>query len=66
MYVCFSLGGLQYLTVRGSGHMVPEYKPEISLAFVEAFVKGQDFQRYVKPPNNRRELFPGLDLDDAQ
>ncbi len=27
-----------------------EYKPEITLSFVEAFVKGKEFPRYVAPP----------------
>jgi len=42
--------GFQFLTIRGSGHMVPEYKPAATLAFLTAFVRGDDFPDYVAPP----------------
>jgi len=48
-----AVGDLHYLTVRGSGHMVPEYKADVTLAFVEAFVQGKEFPRYVGPSGKR-------------
>lgn len=36
-----------YLTIRGSGHMVPEFKPASALEFLTRWVKGEDYQRYV-------------------
>lgn len=64
-YVVSWPGNLHYLTIRGSGHMVPEYKPAATLAFIEAFVKGGEFPRYVPPPptagagsKQRSKLFP--------
>ena len=58
-------GDFHYLTIRGSGHMVPEYKPAATLAFISAFVKGEEFKRYVPPPTrlgqqHRGDLFPDL------
>jgi hypothetical protein len=55
-YVIEYPGNLYYLTVRGSGHMVPEYKPEITLSFIENFVKGKGFPRYKKPSGTRGTL----------
>jgi serine carboxypeptidase-like clade I len=65
-YVISYPGDFHYLTIRGSGHMVPEYKPDVTLAFIAAFVGGKPFQPYVKPPMPRRgqrgrgDLFPDL------
>ena len=42
-------GDFSYLTIRGSGHMVPEYKPAASLAFLSAFLKGEKPKPYVAP-----------------
>eukprot|EP00966_Prymnesium_polylepis_P134019 3097814-Prymnesium_polylepis.1 len=33
-YVVSYPGDFHYLTIRGSGHMVPEYKPAVALAFI--------------------------------
>eukprot|EP01125_Pyxidicula_operculata_P016310 TRINITY_DN5596_c0_g1_i1.p2 TRINITY_DN5596_c0_g1~~TRINITY_DN5596_c0_g1_i1.p2 ORF type:complete len:296 (+),score=73.99 TRINITY_DN5596_c0_g1_i1:1990-2877(+) len=35
-----------YLTIRGSGHMVPEFKPAASAAFLSNWLSGKDFPRY--------------------
>ena len=35
-----------FLTIRGAGHMVPEYKSAASLEFVSRWLLGQDWQRY--------------------
>jgi|TARA_B110000208_G_scaffold105832_1_gene131273 carboxypeptidase C (cathepsin A) len=53
-YVVSYPGDFSYLTIRGSGHMVPEYKPAASLAFISAFVKGEEFKRYVAPSRRAR------------
>jgi len=55
-YVVTYPGDFHYLTIRGSGHMVPEYKPDVTLAFLSAFLKGEPYKPYVKPPTaSRRE-----------
>merc|ERR1712216_1064019 len=38
-------GGLDFLTVRGSGHMVPQYKPQAALAFLKAWLANEDYPR---------------------
>jgi len=42
-------GNFAYLTIRGSGHMVPEFKPAAALEFLTRWVKGEDYQKYVPP-----------------
>jgi len=42
-------GQFAYLTIRGSGHMVPEFKGAAALEFITRFVKGEDYQKYVHP-----------------
>ena len=65
-YVVSYPGDFHYLTIRGSGHMVPEYKPDVTLSFISAFVKGEPFKPYVPPPKARRgqqrrsDLFPDV------
>ena len=49
-------GDFHYLTIRGSGHMVPEYKPAATLAFLSAFVKGEQFPTYKAPPASLRHI----------
>ncbi|KAK3287813.1 hypothetical protein CYMTET_4693 [Cymbomonas tetramitiformis] len=39
-----------FLTVRGSGHMVPEFKPAAALAFITAFLKGDSPPPYSPGP----------------
>jgi len=39
-----------YLTIRGSGHMVPEYKPAAAFSFMSTWISGKDFPRYNPPP----------------
>jgi hypothetical protein len=36
-------------------HMVPEYKPDITLAFLTAFIKGEEYPRYVAPTGSRQK-----------
>jgi carboxypeptidase C (cathepsin A) len=37
---------LDYLTIRGSGHMVPEYKPEAAFAFLKAWLGNEEYPHY--------------------
>lgn len=41
-------GDLDYLTIRGSGHMVPQYKPEAASAFLAAWLANEDYPRLKK------------------
>ena len=36
-----------YLTIRGSGHMVPEFKPAAAFELLRAWLKGEDYRPYV-------------------
>jgi hypothetical protein len=45
-------GDFDFLTIRGSGHMVPEYKPEAASVFLEHFVRNKEYPRYVKPEHS--------------
>jgi hypothetical protein len=38
---------LDYVTIRSSGHMVPQFKPAQTLEFMRAWLKGEDYKRYV-------------------
>jgi len=46
-YVTRYQGDFDYLTIRGSGHMVPEYKPEAASIMLEKFIKNEEYPRYV-------------------
>jgi len=37
-----------YLTIRGSGHMVPQFKPAPAYEFLRAWLKDEDYKPYVK------------------
>jgi carboxypeptidase C (cathepsin A) len=41
-------GDFDYLTIRGSGHMVPQYKPKAALAFLNAWLANEDYPRLAK------------------
>jgi len=45
-YVVEYEGNWSYVTVRGSGHMVPEYKPRASLEMMRAFLQGESLKPY--------------------
>eukprot|EP00656_Telonema_subtile_P032308 TRINITY_DN3542_c0_g1_i2.p1 TRINITY_DN3542_c0_g1~~TRINITY_DN3542_c0_g1_i2.p1 ORF type:complete len:509 (+),score=117.33 TRINITY_DN3542_c0_g1_i2:126-1652(+) len=55
-YVTRYKGGLDFLTIRGSGHMVPEYKPKAAFAFLSQWLSGVDYLPYVGPSGRSREL----------
>jgi hypothetical protein len=40
-------GNFDFLTIRGSGHMVPEYKPEAAFVFLQHFMNDEDYPSYV-------------------
>merc|ERR1712194_492206 len=44
-YVTRYEGDFDYLTIRGAGHMVPQYKPEASTAFLKAWIANEDYPR---------------------
>lgn len=47
-------GGLDFLTIRGAGHMVPTNKPEAAFQFFKAWIQNEPYPDYVadcdKPP----------------
>jgi len=46
-YVTRYEGSLDFLTIRGAGHMVPTYKPEATFSFLEAWIHNQDYPKFV-------------------
>lgn len=48
-YVMEYEGGLTFLTIRGAGHMVPEYKPAASLEFLGRWIRNEKPRPFVKP-----------------
>jgi len=45
-YVTRYEGNFDTLTIRGSGHMVPEFKPRAALEFLSRWLKNEEWQRY--------------------
>ena len=52
---CLRMGGyvtryehdrFDFLTIRGSGHMVPQFKPAQAFEFLGAWLRGEDWKRY--------------------
>ena len=54
-YVTEYEGGFSYLTIRGSGHMVPEFKPAAAEEMIKRWLKNERMQQYVQP-RSRGEL----------
>ena len=48
-YVTRYANDFDFLTIRGAGHMVPEFKPKASLEFLTRFLRGEDYKQYTKP-----------------
>lgn len=44
-YVTRYEGDFDYLTIRGAGHMVPQYKPKATTAFLKAWLANADYPR---------------------
>jgi hypothetical protein len=49
-YVTRYANNFDFLTVRGSGHMVPGFKPQAALAMLSAYLNNEDYKPYVPPP----------------
>ena len=45
-YVTRYAHGFDYLTIRGSGHMVPQFKAAASLEFLTRVLRGDEYRRY--------------------
>jgi len=53
-----------FLTIRGSGHMVPEYKPEAAFVMLESFIKNREYPRYRPTANDQsRSAIPRIPDD---
>ena len=37
-----------YLTIRGSGHMVPQFKPAAAFEFLKVWLAGGEYKKYDK------------------
>lgn len=48
-YVTRFAGETSFLTIRGAGHMVPQYKPAATFEFLRAWLHKEPFKRYVRP-----------------
>ena len=46
-YVTRYEGDFDFLTIRGSGHMVPQFKPAAAYAFLKAWLANEDYKPYV-------------------
>jgi serine carboxypeptidase-like clade 1 len=42
-----------FLTIRGSGHMVPEFRSEAAFAFMQSWIQGNDYPTY-NPGSSRK------------
>jgi serine carboxypeptidase-like clade 1 len=45
-----------YVTIRGSGHMVPEFRSQASFALMKAWINGEDYPTYNPPSSKKEEL----------
>ena len=45
-YVTRYEGNFDYLTIRGSGHMVPEFKPKVTLAFLTKWINNEEWDTW--------------------
>jgi len=50
-YVFRYAKNFHFLSIRGSGHMVPEFKPAASLLFLKFFLNGTEYPTYNPPPS---------------
>mmetsp|Transcript_47235 Transcript_47235/g.110255 ORF Transcript_47235/g.110255 Transcript_47235/m.110255 type:complete len:151 (+) Transcript_47235:997-1449(+) len=48
-YVVEYEGDFSFLTIRGAGHMVPEYKPAASFEFLQRWLRNEPFRPYAPP-----------------
>jgi len=48
-YVTRYANNFDFLTIRGSGHMVPEFKPAAALEFISRWLHNEEYQHFKKP-----------------
>ncbi|CAE8602989.1 unnamed protein product [Polarella glacialis] len=48
--------GLQFLTVKGAGHMVPQWKPEVALAMLDRFLNNKDMRTGGAPQSQTKTV----------
>ncbi|CAJ1334640.1 unnamed protein product [Effrenium voratum] len=60
-YVTRYQSKFDFVTVRGSGHMVPEYKPEAAFVMMRSFLSGDDYPGY-SPPKPKSKLRPATEV----
>lgn len=63
-YVTRYENDFDFLTIRGSGHMVPEYKPKVTLEFLEKWLKGEEWLAYNATADLSAEAPGDLDLSE--
>jgi carboxypeptidase C (cathepsin A) len=51
-YVTRYKGGFDYVTIRGSGHMVPEFKPAAAAEMLKQFLGKGEYQKYTTKPEH--------------
>jgi carboxypeptidase C (cathepsin A) len=54
-YVTRYDGNFDYVTIRGSGHMVPELKPEAASVMLRSFINNEDYPSLQKPGSLKTE-----------
>jgi carboxypeptidase C (cathepsin A) len=59
-YVTRYEGSFDFLTIRGSGHMVPTEKPAATFAFIQAWMKGAEYPDF--NPNCNAPDITGIEL----
>lgn len=59
-YVTRYEGGLDFLTIRGAGHLVPTYKPDAAFVFIKSWMEGKEYPRFDKScvPHAREKGVP--------
>ena len=62
-YVVNFEGDFTYLTFHGSGHMVPEYKPQAALSFFKHFINDEEYAPPLVYPDNIDEALYAIQMD---
>lgn len=52
-YVTRYENDFDFLTIRGSGHMVPEFKPKVALHFLKRWLANEEYDKFVKQPSGK-------------
>ena len=64
-YVVSFEGDFTYLTFHGSGHMVPQYKPQAALTFFKMFINDEEYAPPFVYPSNIDEVLEDLDNEEG-